>query len=124
MGAKKKQLVEHQGVVPGTPETSDDDDEDDVHESTFCAVQQQENSWMVSPNKVINQNFYQNEPAPQLLVPHKLITNVNPHEKSRSSKGRGVSPQQEHIRIPQFWKKDDQIMAIEQVSTRPVKLNA
>merc|ERR1712033_114932 len=57
-------------------------------------------------------------------VPHKLITNANPHEKSRSSEGRGVSTQQEHIHIPQFWKKDDQITAIEQVSTRPVKLNA
>ena len=122
--AKKKQLVEHQGVVPGTPETSDDEDEDDVHESTFCAVQQQENSWMVSPNKLINQNFYQNEPVPQLLVPHKLITNVNPHEKSRSSEGRGVSTQQEHIHIPQLWKKDDQIPAIQQVSKRTVMLNA
>ena len=35
--AKKKQLVEHQGVVPGTPESSDnEDEEDDEHDSTFC----------------------------------------------------------------------------------------
>ena len=78
---------------------------------------------MVSTNERNNPNFYQNDPEPQLLVPHKLITN-NPHEKSRSSEGRGVSTQQEHIHIPQLWKKDDQIPAIQQVSKRTVMLNA
>ena len=81
--AKKKQLVEHQGVVSGTPETSDDEDEeDDVHDSTFCPVQLQRNSWMLSPNERNRQNFYQNDPALQLMVPHKLITYLKPHEKS------------------------------------------
>ena len=61
--AKKKQLVEHQRVVSGTPETWDDEDEDDdEHDSTFCALQQQRISWMVSPNERTKQNFYQNDP--------------------------------------------------------------
>ena len=56
--AKKKQLVEHQGVVPGTPESSDDEDEEyDEHDFTFCAVQPQRISWMVSPNERNNQNL-------------------------------------------------------------------
>ena len=41
--AKKKQLVEHQGVVSGTPETSDDEDEeDDEHDSTFVLFSSRE----------------------------------------------------------------------------------
>ena len=98
--AKKKQLVEHQGVVSGTPETSDDEDEDDdEHDSTFCTLQQQRISWRVSPNERTKENFYQNDPAPPQMVPHKLITSVKPHEKSRSLEGRGIGTQQEQINV-------------------------
>ena len=65
----------------------------------FCPVEAQRISWMVSQNERTNQNFYQNNPAPQLMVPHKLVTNVKPHEKSRSSEGRGACTQQEQINI-------------------------
>ena len=63
--SKKKQLVEHQGVVSGTPASSDDEDEeDDDQDSTICAVEPQRNDWMVSLNERINQNFYQKKLAP------------------------------------------------------------
>lgn len=92
--------MEHQGVVSGTPETSDDEDEDDnEHDSIFCALQQQKISWMVSPNERTKQNFYHNDPAPPQIVPHKLITSVKPHEKSRSLEGRGIGTQQKQINV-------------------------
>ena len=123
--AKKKQLVEHQGIVPGTPETSDDEDEEDAeYDSTFCAVQSQRSSCIVSPNGRNNQNFYQNDPVPQQIIPHELIINVRPQEKSRSSEGRGVRTQQEQINYPLLRKKDKQVAATQQVSCRRVKLNA
>ena len=123
--SKKKQLVEHQGVVSGTPASSDDEDEeDDEQNSTICAVEPQRNDWMVSLNERINQNFYQNKPAPQQILPHKLITNVKPHKKSRSSKGRGARTQQEKINYRIMWKKDKQMTASQQVSRRSVKFNA
>ena len=123
--AKKKQLVDHQGVVSGTPETSEDEDEeDDVHDSTFCPVQLQRNSWMLSPNERNRQNFYQNDPAPQLMVPEKLTTYVKPHEKSRSSEERIVRTKQEQINFPILRMKDKQITASQQVSRGKVRLNA
>ena len=86
--------------MSGTSETSDDEyEEDDEHDSTFCALQQQKISWMVSPNERTKQNFYQNDPAPPQMVPHKLITSVKPHEKCRSSKGRGVGTHLEQINV-------------------------
>ena len=55
---KKKQLVEHQGVVSGTPESSDDEDEeDDEHNSRFCAVESQRYSSMVPPNERMTGGF-------------------------------------------------------------------
>ena len=33
------------------------------------------------------------------MVPHKLITSVKPHEKSRSLEGRGIGTQQEQINV-------------------------
>ena len=123
--AKKKQLVEHQGLVTGTPETSDDEDEeDDVHDSTFCPVQHQRNSWMVSPNERNSQNFYQNDPAPQFMVPHKLTTYIKPHEKSRSSEGRYVRTEQEQINYPVLRMKDKEITATQHVRKGKVKFNA
>ena len=123
--SKKKQLVEHQGVVSGTPPSSDDEDEeDDEQNSTICAIEPQRNDWMVSLNERINQNFFQNIPAPQHILPHKLITKVKPHKKSRSSKGRGVRTQQEKINYRIMWKKDKQMTANQQDSRRSLKFSA
>ena len=123
--AKKKQLVEHQGVVPGTPESSDDEDEEnDEHDSTFSAVQPVRNLWMVPPNERTNKNYYQNEPVQQQMVPHELTKNANPHEKFWSSQGWCVTTQQENINIPQIWKKDERIPVLQKVSLRTVKLKA
>ena len=123
--AKNKQLVEHQGIVPGTPESSDDEDEeDDEYDSTFCAVQPQRSFWTVSTNERNNPNFYQNDPVPQQIVPHELIINVGPQEKSRTSERRGVRTQLEQINDPLLRKKDKQVTGTQQASSRPVKLNA
>ena len=47
--------------MSGTPESSDDEDEeDDEHDSTFCAVQPQRNSWMVPPNEQMKVGFCEN----------------------------------------------------------------
>ena len=117
--------MEHQGIVPGTPESSDDEDEeDDEYDSTFCAVHTQRSSWMVSPNERSNQNLYHSDPVPQQIVPHELIINVNLHEKSRSSEGRRFRTQQEQINYSLLRKKDEQVTPTQQVSSRPVKLNA
>ena len=95
-----------------------------MHDSTFCPVQLQRNSWMLSPNERNRQNFYQNDPAPQLMVPDKLTTYVKPHEKSRRSEGRIVRTKQEQINFPILRTKDKQITASHQVSRGKVRLNA
>ena len=96
---KKNQLVEHQGVVSGTPESSDDEDEeDDEHDSTFCAVESQRNSWMVPPNERSNHNFNHSY-VQQEMLPQKLMTSTKQHAKSRNLNGRGVSTQQEQLNI-------------------------
>ena len=113
--------MEHQGVVPGTPESSDDEDaEDDEHDSTFC--EPQKNSSMVSPNDRTNLNFY--DQPPQLIVPHKLIANAKPYENSRSLEGRGVRTQQEQMNYPILRKKDKQITGTQQIVRRTVQFNA
>ena len=120
--AKKKEIVEHQGVVPGTPESSDDEDaEGNDHESTFCALEPQKNYCMVSPNERTDQNFY--DPPPQQMVTQKLITNAIPYEKSRSSEGRGVRTQQEQMNYPILRKKDKQITRTQQIVRRTVQFN-
>ena len=78
----------------------------------------------MSPNGRNNPNFYQNDPVPQQTIPHELIINVTPQEKSRSSEARSVRTQQEQIDDPLLRKKDKQVTATQQVSSRPVKLNA
>ena len=121
--AKKKELVEHQGIVPGTPESSDDEDEeDDEHDSTFCAIEPQKKYCIVSPNERTNQNLY--DPPTQQMVPRKLITNAKAHEKSRSSKGRGVRTQQEQMNYPILRKTDKQIKGTQQIVRRTLQFNA
>ena len=123
--ANKKELVDHQGIVPGTPENSDDEDEEDgEYDSTISAVQLQRNSWMVSPNERNDQSIHQYDPVPQQIVPSELIINVERHEKSRCSEGRGVRTQQEQINYPLLRKKDKQVTVTQQVSSGPLKLNA
>ena len=98
--AKMKQLVEHQGVVPGTPESSDDEnEEDDGHNYTFCALQPQRTFSTVLPNKRTNHNFYRSYPTTQQIFPQKLITSVKPNRNFWSSNRRGDSTQQHQINI-------------------------
>ena len=97
---KKNQLVDHQEVVPGTPESSDDEDEeDDEHDSTFCAVESQKNSPMVPPNQRTNHKGNYTYLQQQHIIPQKLIASVKPHTKSRNSNGWSVSIQQEQLNI-------------------------
>ena len=120
--AKKKEIVEHQGVVPGTPESSDDEDaEDDDHESIFCPLEKQKNYCMVSPNEQTDQNFY--DPPQQQMATQQLITDAMPYEKSRSSEGRGVRTQQEQMNYPILRKKDKQTTRTQQIVRRTVQFN-
>ena len=122
LDAKKKEIVEHQGVVPGTPESSDDEDaEDDDHESTFCPLEPQKNYCMVSPNEQTDQNFY--DPPQQQMATQQLITDAMPYEKSRSSEGRGVRTQQEQMNYPILRKKDKQTTRTQQIVRRTVQFN-
>ena len=98
--SKKNQLVDHQEVVSGTPESSDDEDEeDDEHDSTFCAVESQRISRIVQPNQRNNHKLNYTCLQQQQMIPQKLITSVKPHAKSRNSNGWGVSTQQEQLNI-------------------------
>ena len=91
--SKKNRLVDHQEVVPGTPESSDDEDEeDDEHDSIFCAVESQEFSPMVPPNQRNNHKLNYTYLQQQHMIPQKLIASVKPHAKSRNSNGWVSAP--------------------------------
>ena len=102
--AKKKESVEHQGIVPGTPESSDDEDaEGNDHESTFCALE---------PQKIIAWYHQMSEPAKFSTIRrhsrwyHKSLSLTLGHMKSPGARKDGVSaPNKSRSTIRYYGKK-------------------